>query len=141
MRTAAHVPGASVLPTRLQANHAALQAPPACPRSRPRGCPNLGNQTFTIHAASGAPGSATLFVIGLQAANTPLPTFGATLLVTPLTSVLRFADSQGVASHPSPIPRLAFACGLDLRFRVGVPDPAATGGVAFSSGLQARIGY
>jgi len=100
--------------------------------------PKLGS-TYVVGLTNslGAPTQAWLFV-GLAPAALPIK--GATLLVDPILSLAVPMGSGTLPLNPA-LPDDPALCGVSLFVQGLVIDPGASHGVAFSRGLEMRLGY
>jgi hypothetical protein len=74
-------------------------------------------------------------------ASANLPLAGCTLQVAPGQAfALLSSNAAGFANLPLPIPDVPTVLGMNVFFQSIVLDPAAAGGLAMSTGLQATIG-
>ena len=82
------------------------------------------------------------WLIGWGQGNVLLPDFGAALLVQPFAfSIVGVTDASGASALAVPLdcdPSLL--CGLRITCQAAVLDAAATGGIAFSNGIDLTIG-
>ncbi len=104
--------------------------------------PRLGDADFALQLSAAAPSSAMGWLIGWGQGSTPLPDFGATLLIDPYAySIISVTDSTGLGDLPVPLDcDPALLCGLRFTCQAAVFDPVATGGVAFSNAVDVTIG-
>lgn len=95
--------------------------------------------TFNLRMlnTAGSPTSGAVFV-GTSPANQPIPGSG-TLLVTPVAYQF-LSLGPGETLIPVPVPCTAVTCGQLWYLQLLVQDPGAIGGVAFSPGLQLKLG-
>ena len=104
--------------------------------------PMLGNASFELQLDSAAPSTAVLWMIGFGRGNVSLPDWGAVLLVQPVALTLGgTTDAAGTAALPLPLDCDAtWLCGVRFTAQAAVLDAAATGGIAFSAGVDLTLG-
>jgi hypothetical protein len=100
--------------------------------------PVLGTSIDVILGNSRGTSTPAALIAGFMQVSLPTP-FGGRLLVDPLAAITLTLPAAGLRV-PQAIPSNLDLCGVSAFFQLVVVDPGATVGLAFSRGLELRLG-